>query len=345
MNFSFEALKEAKAKEKGFSEFFLMVSNNLIGSPLIHSTGARSTNPRSPEKWTDNDRKLFNALLHAEEEIHEAFCNNFDTPSVIVALIKLVAAANIYVTNNSERKALLLRKVSGYVANILKVLGLVDFNPLKNDVLDLSGAEGTTISGDRDTLVFPYVKALADFRTQVRNIAKETKQVEEFKTKLLGTSDKLRDEVMPDLGVRLEDSGATGFKLVDRVVLLREKEEEKRLAKQNAIQSCKKSIEQLTQKVVDWEKKSIPPHEAFLQSGKYSSFDADGLPTHDDKGNPLPKSAVKKVQKDKATLEKHYKSYIEQLGKDAKFLEKLKAQLQAKIQELQILLSEPHCQT
>ena len=46
----------------------------------------------------------------------------------------------------------------------------------------------------------PYLNAMADFRDNVRRTARERKA-----TEILKECDRLRDDVLPDLGVRLED--------------------------------------------------------------------------------------------------------------------------------------------
>ena len=48
--------------------------------------------------------------------------------------------------------------------------------------------------------VMPYLNAMADFRDNVRRAARELKA-----TEILKECDRLRDDVLPDLGVRLED--------------------------------------------------------------------------------------------------------------------------------------------
>lgn len=51
----------------------------------------------------------------------------------------------------------------------------------------------------------PYLNAMADFRDNVRKAARELKAVE-----ILQECDRLRDDVLPDLGVRLEDKVRSG---------------------------------------------------------------------------------------------------------------------------------------
>ena len=48
--------------------------------------------------------------------------------------------------------------------------------------------------------VMPYLSAMADFRDDVRKAARELKAVE-----ILQKCDRLRDDTLPNLGVRLED--------------------------------------------------------------------------------------------------------------------------------------------
>ena len=59
----------------------------------------------------------------------------------------------------------------------------------------------------------PYLTALADFRDSVRKEAIPIKA-----SNILKTCDSLRDDVLPDLGVRLEDkeNEPTVIKLVDK---------------------------------------------------------------------------------------------------------------------------------
>ena len=49
-------------------------------------------------------------------------------------------------------------------------------------------------------MVIPYLSVLADFRNNVRSHARELKA-----SKILEECDKLRDDILPNVGVRLED--------------------------------------------------------------------------------------------------------------------------------------------
>ena len=51
-----------------------------------------------------------------------------------------------------------------------------------------------------EDVVMPYLSVLADFRNNVRSHARELKA-----SKILEECDKLRDDILPSVGVRLED--------------------------------------------------------------------------------------------------------------------------------------------
>merc|ERR1712110_433460 len=84
-----------------------------------------------------------------------------------------------------------------------------------------AGGSGAT---DLETVVMPYLNSMATFRDNVRKSVRELKA-----TDILKECDELRDNVLPNLGVRLEDkeNEPTVIKLVDREELMREKAEAK----------------------------------------------------------------------------------------------------------------------
>jgi cysteinyl-tRNA synthetase len=142
---------------------------------------------------------------------------------------------------------------------------------------------------------------------------RDAARAKEFVT-VLEACDALRDEVLPPLGVKLEDalsapktSAGAGeaavsipatWKLREPAELLREMEDrkcavlEKQRQKEEAAARRKKEEE---------EKKaqgSIKPEDVFrLQhASKYSTFDEKGIPTHDAEGKALSDKARTKLQ-------------------------------------------------
>lgn len=90
--------------------------------------------------------------------------------------------------------------------------------------------------------------------------------------------DRFRDEVLPDLGIKLEDrkpGEASIWKFVDKETLAKEREEK--------IQAkLKKEQEKQEKAKLELLKKSTPATEWFklFKADEFSKFDEMGLPTH-----------------------------------------------------------------
>ena len=132
-------------------------------------------------------------------------------------------------------------------------------------------------------------------------------------TDILAECDKLRDITLPDLGVRLEDKEGepTVIKLVDKEELKREREEKKAMEEKKRLEKIKKKAEAAAKAAEEEAQKRIPPGEIFkLEAEKWSKFDEKGIPTHDAKGEEIPKAQMKKLQKRYDAQEKKYNSYL-----------------------------------
>ena len=118
-------------------------------------------------------------------------------------------------------------------------------------------------------MIMPYLNVLADFRGRVRDYAKSIKA-----TEIMQECDRLRDEILPNFGVRLEDGEFCSIKLVDREELRREKEARKRLEAEKAAEKEKKKAEAAAAAAVKDALRKIPPSELFKkETDKYSEFD------------------------------------------------------------------------
>lgn len=119
--------------------------------------------------------------------------------------------------------------------------------------------------------VLPYLSALADFRNSVRDVARTQKCNE-----ILTICDALRDDVLPNLGVRLEDrdGAAVSIKLVDRDTLLKERDAKKQAeAQKQALKDQKRQEAAAAAAAIEAQRK-INPKEMFLnETDKYSVFD------------------------------------------------------------------------
>lgn len=118
----------------------------------------------------------------------------------------------------------------------------------------------------------PYLSALSQFRDAVRENARDLKA-----TEILNLCDQLRDEVLPNLGVRLEDregAAATAIKLVDKETLLREREAKKAVEAERAAEKVLKRANAAAAQALKDSQKKINPKEMFLlETDKYSAFD------------------------------------------------------------------------
>lgn len=121
--------------------------------------------------------------------------------------------------------------------------------------------------------VMPYLEILANFREKVRNHAKTLKA-----STILEECDTLRDDILPNIGVRLEDSNneICKIKLVNREDLLKEKESKKQMELEKMLEKEKKKAEIAAAAVMKEAQRKIPPSEIFkLERDKYSRFDSN----------------------------------------------------------------------
>ncbi|KAJ1472045.1 hypothetical protein T484DRAFT_1841878 [Baffinella frigidus] len=155
--------------------------------------------------------------------------------------------------------------------------------------------------------------------------------------------DKVRDDVLPALGVRLEDrtDGSFLWKLDDAEVLpkvlLRERAEQIQVASEAA----KKKVEnKLAMKVKDldkWKSSTQTPAEMFkAMADKYSKFDDAGVPTHTAAGEELSKKQRQTAEKDFKKKEAEYTKQQEQLAATPGLV----AGIEKEIEDLRKLMAE-----
>lgn len=126
----------------------------------------------------------------------------------------------------------------------------------------------------------PYLEILANFRQKVRNCAKILKAND-----ILQECDILRDDILPNVGVRLEDSNEedckSKVKLVNREELLKEKEIKKKLELEKNLEKEKKKAEAAATAAAKEAQKKISPNDMFrLEKDKYSQFDDEVKTTY-----------------------------------------------------------------
>merc|ERR1719500_949959 len=158
----------------------------------------------------------------------------------------------------------------------------------------------------------PYLGSLAEFRGNVRSMARVVKASD-----ILAECDRLRDTVLPELGVRLKDKEAepTVIKLVDKEELKREREEKLGLEEKKRLEKEAKKAKAAAEAAEALEAAKIPPEEMFRkETDKYSAWDDKGVPTHLVDGKEVPKAQQKKLQKLWTAQEKKYNNYLKSQG-------------------------------
>eukprot|EP00105_Crassostrea_gigas_P045421 XP_019929569.1 PREDICTED: cysteine--tRNA ligase, cytoplasmic [Crassostrea gigas] len=275
-------------------EFFLNVKNLLRTTP---GTGVAAF-----EKWNPEDVELNKKYLQTKDAVHEALCDNVNTRTALESLRELIGEANIYMANargaNRTPNRMILKNIASYIMYLLKVFGAIEVEE------EIGFPQSTTQNVNIEEAVMPFLSAFAQFREDVRTISREQKA-----TGILKLCDELRDDVLPNLGVRLEDGiSPPTIKLVDRDTLMKEREEKlkkeelKRLEKEKKKQEMEAKLAQ----------EKIPPWELFKkETDKYSQFDDKGIPTHDAEGKEISKGQIKKLTK---LYEKQEKSYNKHMG-------------------------------
>ncbi|GJQ69559.1 hypothetical protein Trydic_g6655 [Trypoxylus dichotomus] len=282
--------------EKMLNEFFLNVKN-------IARCISKQTSDVTFSKWTQAELGLNQRFLKTKENVHAALCDNIDTKSTLDSIRDLVCASNLYMRDRKPPNALLLNDIGVYITNLLKIFGAI---PQSEEIGFPVCSSSTT--RNHESVVMPYVNILAKFRDDVRNHAKTLKA-----TDILKKCDSLRDDVLPFVGVRLEDREGepTAVKLVDCNSLIREREAKRKAELEKIAERERKKIELAAAQAAKEAQRKIPPSEMFRrETDKYSKFDENGLPTHDVEGKEISKGQTKKLQKLQQAQAKKFDEYL-----------------------------------
>jgi cysteinyl-tRNA synthetase len=304
MDYGDSTMSHAITIERTFVEFFHNVKAVLRTVPKI--TDCR-------QRWDDAPaRDLQRHILSTQGLVDAALKDDFDTPTAISCLLELVRATNIYMELCEQTPmtpvSLILRNSAKFVTHMFKIFGLIPDSAAVDIGFPISSSESSS-SSSSDEVLTPILDALMDFRTSVRDKAR-TKDM----TGVLDQCDSFRDDVLPSLGIRLEDKiGKSVWKLADPAELKREREqkelekarreEEKRLAaeemaKKEAI--CRMSpADFMKQLTLDEDPTKL----------KYSVFDETGMPTHFHDGETLNKNQMKKAMKEFQSQQKKFEKY------------------------------------
>jgi len=318
MNFSFASMEEARAKEKSFNEFFMAIKS------IIQEQ--QSALYQGPQKWEKEEADLNQEFIKLQVEIDLRLKDNFDTVGAVHFISEIVKLTNSYLfKKKANSSAFLLKRIAAYINKIFSVFGFgnntssdCDFSFLQANITT-AGTENTLFN--REEVLHPYVSVLSKFRSDVREAAMKKSDSNVF----LQLCDSLRDETLPNLGVRIQDNAAVPYVFADPQQLKREIQLNKEAARENQLKKLKSQLQQVQKDIETWEKKKVPSQDLFKNNQNYSQFDERGLPTHDTKGNPLPASQKKKIEKQVASQETAFKSYLEKTKTQPDFFDQLTA--------------------
>ena len=296
MDFTENGLSMASANDKKISEFFQNIK-----------VWSRENDLKKNLKLDNEDSALNNFFLEAKKNIHAYFCDNFNTPGVVSTILDLIKKTYEYQEKTEKVKTLklhLIYTVGKYISDILKCLGLV-YNTDFVDYFRTSG-EGDS-NKNAEEILTPYMDVLTKFRHEVKNAI----VVEKDEKKILKLCDQLRDDILPELGVRIEDKGNEGslWKFFDKEQYMKEKEKEKEL-KENKKKQKEEEAKQREMKL----SMSAKEYYATL-TDKYSAFDELGVPIKNAKGNDISKEQYNKLKKEFAKHDKQHQKWLEQQNK------------------------------
>lgn len=297
LDYSSNTMEIAIRFEKFLNEFFLNVKDLI-----------RQKKSEEMTKLNEKDLELSVKFLDSKKAVHGALCDNIDTKSSLDAIRELIGHCNVYLRDNGQVvNVQLLEEIAIYITELLQVFGAIQVPKKSIGFPAGSGGEG---AGNKEETLMPYLSALADFRKVVRESARDVKA-----TAILQLCDELRDEILPNLGVRLEDKeGYSVVKLVDRETLIRERDEKKRREDQKKADQLAKLEVQRQKEKEKLEQMKINPLDMFkTQTDKYSAFDDEGLPTLDHEGKEVSKGQQKKLKKLQQQQEVKYAEYLKSI--------------------------------
>ena len=160
--------------------------------------------------------------------------------------------------------------MSRYIFKTLSAFGVYESG-------DAPSVEANDGSGSQNVeeAIAPVMNALSTFRDQIKKRANEGPKA------MFQLSDQIRDDVLPFLGIKLEDKKqdqAAIWKFADKDELLAERQ-----AKLDKIREAEEA--KRLKKELELKKKSTPGSEFFKvfpqhKDGEYVKFDDEGLPTH-----------------------------------------------------------------
>ncbi|EQC33113.1 cysteinyl-tRNA synthetase [Saprolegnia diclina VS20] len=283
VHFSEDRMRDANVLLQRFTSFF----QSIVGLTKASTLHRRLETP--------ND-VLLTALAEAKVEVDRALRNDFDTPAVLLQLTQLISLVHREVQSRDISIEVVCR-VAAYVLETLHLFGL-NKSLAGFSSIALAAPVATTDAGAGLAHAESILDEFTAFRARVRQAALTNPKDPQSQT-ILALCDRLRNETLPPLGIQIDDvaPGTSHWKA------------------QTMIEADAAPVDpvkvQLAAKQAAFEAEmQIAPADFFRRSaqfaGHFGAFDDEGVPTQDENGLDLTKTARKKLLK---KLEKHIKSH------------------------------------
>lgn len=332
-----EVLRTTASFEEKVNNFFYKSSD--IARNISESGKTASTD--------DDNSKALEALEKAKKDVHDAFCDSFNTPVAMRAISELITEFNLK-KNVSDETTLTLAR---WITRILTILGL----DAKGGVNDTSRVawSGVEIPAEAKPFIYPvselrdqvrqaarsstfdhasllqitekvkpaapvsdesakkYEQVFTQFQTDVKKMADEKAAAKS----VLALCDQLRDVQLWSLDIYLEDRDPPLPALVrplDKTVKEARQEREQAAAAKAAAKE-KREAEEAEKKKLQDEKAKLSHHQMF-KTEEYSEWDESGIPTKDAKGEEVTKSKRKKLIKDWERQKKLHEDWLKRQG-------------------------------
>lgn len=266
---------------EGARQFYKMVSEfNLNVQDLVRRIGNTST------QWSSTEMPVEATYNNTRVNVHKALCDNIDTRTALDHMRDLITEANKYMNNNQQVNSQLMININSYVLKMMNMFGVT--------IGDQSGG-----SGQSSESLLAVAEVVGDVREKLRQWSRgKDVDAKDLQGKLLSLCDSIRDDMLPPLGVRLEDrdGGAPSIKLVDAAELMQEIKLKKEQEAAKREEKEKKKAEQAAKQAAKDKEVPKDPKDMF-RTPEYSQWDESGLPTHDKEGKEITKSQSKKLAK------------------------------------------------
>lgn len=282
-----------------------------------------------------SDDKLLMAQSNAETQTFEALCNSFDTPAVMATILDLITTFNTVEKSTVTDATVLL--IARWITVMVQVFGLsnvpdgqigwagIDIpDAAKPFVYPLSKARDEirqkAMAGEIDPAAMTkvstkaiagteqhadaiqYAEVLSQFQQDVKELEGTSPSAKDY----LSLCDQLRDVKLWNLGIYLED--AEGQPAMVRPLdkeLLAQRSRQEEMARTKA--EAKAERERKDQELLD---KGRLSHMEMFKTDEFSAWDADGIPTKDDKGEDVAKSKGKKLRKQWEAQKKLHEKWV-----------------------------------